>query len=444
MDKSILILGAGRSSASLIQYLARTCQEFKWKLVVGDFSLQAAANMTRSYPFAKAIQFDILNKPKSAEAIAASDIVISLIPAHLHLLVAELCVEFGKHLITASYVTPEMKGLHQDAVRKDLLLLNECGLDPGIDHMSAMGLIDKIKSEGGVIDTFLSFTGGLISQTTDPQNPWRYKFTWNSRNVVMAGQSTAKYLDEGEFKYIPYQQLFSRLTDVHIDELGDYEGYANRDSLKYISAYGLEKVKTMLRGTLRSKGFCKAWNVLVQLGCCDDTFQIENISTMTHAMFISSFVKNSKTPLKSSLAEQFKIDEGSDEIKMLDWAGLFSDEIIGLSKATPAQALEHILNKKWKLNSQDKDQIIMWHKLIYRLDGMEKEIQATLISTGENATHTAMAKTVGLPIGIAAKLLALGKIQSRGVVIPTAPEFYSPILEELSSLGIEMKEKQVR
>jgi saccharopine dehydrogenase (NADP+, L-glutamate forming) len=308
--------------------------------------------------------------------------------------------------------------------------------------MSAMQLIDKIKEEGGTINSFYSFTGGLISPSTDPENPWRYKFTWNGRNVVMAGQGTAKYLDDGVYKYIPYQQLFTRTTDVHVDGYGDYEGYANRDSLKYISAYGLDNVKTMVRGTLRAKGFCSAWNILVQLGCCDDTFQID-AGRMSHLNFISSFVKSSNSPIKTILSTQFNLSVNSNEIKLLDWSGLFSDELIGMTKGTPAQILEHILNKKWKLKTEDKDQIVMWHKLTYTLDNKDKEIHACLVSTGENSIHTAMAKTVGLPMGIAAKLLALDKIKSRGVVIPTAPEFYIPVLKELSELGIEMQEKQV-
>lgn len=400
--------------------------------------------MTRSFPLVRTIQFDIQNKVKSSHAIAEADIVISLLPAHFHLLVAELCIEHCKHLVTASYVTPEMKALHSQAVEKNLIILNECGLDPGIDHMSAMQLINKIKTGGGRIDSFYSFTGGLISPTTDPQNPWRYKFTWNSRNVVMAGQGTAKYLDDGEFKYIPYQQIFTRTIDVHVEGLGEYEGYANRDSLKYISAYGLDHVRTMVRGTLRSKGFCSAWNILVQLGCCDDSFPIDNVSSMTHLMFISSFVKRSDEPVKRVLAQQFNLGEDAREIQMLDWVGLFSDELIGLSKGTPAQALEHILNKKWKLNAADKDQIVMWHKLTYHDEYSHHEIHATLVSTGESVVHTAMAKTVGLPLGIAAKLIGQDKINCRGVAIPTSPEFYIPILNELSSLGIELKETQVK
>ena len=259
MSKSILILGAGRSSAVLISYMAKTCHDNNWSLTVGDFNHAIAAKIVEGLPNTTAIQFDIQQKESSAGAISKADVIVSLLPAHFHHLVAEHCLAFGKHLVTASYVSDEMKTFDAKAKAKNILFLNECGLDPGIDHMSAMQLIDKIKSDGGEMVSFESFTGGLIAPGTDPQNPWRYKFTWNSRNVVMAGQSTAKYLDNGDYKYIPYQQLFKRITPVHVPELGDYEGYANRDSLKYISAYGLNSVKTMLRGTLRNKGFCAAW-----------------------------------------------------------------------------------------------------------------------------------------------------------------------------------------
>lgn len=441
MKKSILVLGAGRSSAVLISYLAKTCSENQWRLTVGDISLAAAITMTNGLPATSSISFNIQNKIEAAKAIEQCDMVVSLLPAHMHPLVAELCLEFAKHLITASYVSDEMKAFHDRAKAKDLLFLNECGLDPGIDHLSAKQLIDKIKSTGGKIISFESFTGGLISPETDPQNPWRYKFTWNSRNVVMAGQSTAKYLENGEFKYIPYQQLFKRLTPIHVPGYGDYEGYANRDSLKYISAYGLDSVTTMLRGTLRNKGFCSAWNVLVQLGCCDDSFEMENLDTLSHEKFILSFLPgNNVASTKSLLANQVGLRENSREMEMLSWVGLFSDEPVGISKGTPAMALEHIVNKKWKLSPGDKDQIVMWHRFVFERDGKQNEIQATLVATGDDAVRTAMAKTVGLPLGIAAKLLALGKIKSRGVVIPVAPEFYEPILNELSAFGIELKE----
>jgi saccharopine dehydrogenase-like NADP-dependent oxidoreductase len=287
--KTILALGAGRSSAVLISYLLQQAKENGWKILVGDLSVDAARERVGNSPAGEAIRFDVNHEEESRKSIAQADVVISLLPAHFHPMVAKYCLALSKHLLTASYVSEEMNAFHEDAQAKGLLFLNECGLDPGIDHMSAMQVIDKIKQDGGKLTSFESFTGGLIAPETDPGNPWRYKFTWNSRNVVMAGQSTAKYIQEGEYKYIPYQQLFKRITPVNVPGYGEYEGYANRDSLKYIDTYKLTGIKTMLRGTLRNKGFCTAWDILVQLGCCDDTYLMEGVSAMTHRSFISSF-----------------------------------------------------------------------------------------------------------------------------------------------------------
>jgi saccharopine dehydrogenase (NADP+, L-glutamate forming) len=334
--------------------------------------------------------------------------------------------------------------LHDEAKRKDLLFLNECGLDPGIDHMSAMQVIDRIKSTGGKILSFDSFTGGLISPETDPENPWRYKFTWNPRNVVMAGQGTARFMQHGQFKYIPYHQLFKRTTPVMIAGLGNYEGYANRDSLQYIETYGLQGIQSMLRGTLRNTGYCAAWDVLVQLGCCDDSFRMEGLEKMTHRDFVNAFLNyDPQLMVEEKICLGFKILPNGAEMQRLRWSGFFDRELIGLKEGTPAQVLEHILNKKWKLQSGDKDMIVMWHRFVYELNGHKKEIQASLAVTGDDAVHTAMAKTVGLPIGIAAKLLMQNKISSRGVTIPVANEMYEPILKELGEMGIVFKEAEI-
>jgi saccharopine dehydrogenase (NADP+, L-glutamate forming) len=439
--KNLLVLGAGRSSSSLIKYLLDNAVSCEWNVTVGDVSLQSAKDKIQNHARGNAIRFDINETESTSEAIRMADIVVSLMPAHLHALVAVRCLEFGKHLLNASYVSEEMKLLHTEADSKGLLFLNECGLDPGIDHMSAMQLIDKIKDEGGKLISFESFTGGLIATETDPDNPWRYKFTWNPRNVVMAGQSTAKYLQEGKFKYIPYQQLFERVTSVSVPEFGEYEGYANRDSLKYMETYGLSGVRTMLRGTLRNKGFCGAWNIFVQLGCCDDTYQMEGVDQMTHASFINSFLeeKTGKSP-EQKIADRFQLTSYGHELKNLHWSGMFSNDSVGLKQGTPAQILEHILNKKWKLADNDKDQIVMWHRFLYESENKQHEIQSSLVATGADSTFTAMAKTVGLPLGIAAKLLAQGKITAKGVVIPTAPQFYNPILGELKMQGINFSE----
>lgn len=437
----ILILGAGRSSTSLISYLLDKAAEKGWQVTVGDYSENFAKEKIANSPKGRAIRFDINDEASSTDAIVETDIVVSLLPAHLHALVAKICLRLRKHLLNASYVTAEMMSFDDEARKNGLLFLNECGLDPGIDHMSAMQVIDRIRAAGGKLLSFESFTGGLIAPETDPDNPWRYKFTWNPRNVVMAGQGTARFLQDGSFKYIPYQQLFERITHVTVPGYGEYEGYANRDSLKYMETYGLQDIRTMLRGTLRNKGYCGAWNVLVQLGCCDDTYSMEGVDTLTHRAFLNSFLDGGDIgSVEKKIASIFGLQVSGEEMKRLQWSGLFSDELVGLQNGTPAQILEYILLKKWKLNDGDKDFIVMWHRFIYEKEGHKNEIQSYLTATGENERDTAMAKTVGLPLAIATHLLIDGKISSRGVVIPTLKEIYEPILDTLRKFDIRFTE----
>lgn len=440
MMKTILVLGAGRSSSSLINYLLAHASTCDWNIIVGDFSEQTAQQKVGSSDRASAIHFDINNDELSRKIIEKAHVVISLMPANLHPLVAKLCLTLKKHFLNASYVSDEMKDFDGEARSNNLLFLNECGLDPGIDHMSAMQVLDKIKTEGGRLTSFESFTGGLISPETDPENPWRYKFTWNPRNVVTAGQGVAKFLVEGKYKYIPYQQLFRRTIPVTVlDTL--YEGYPNRDSLKYLSTYGITDVKTMIRGTLRNAGYCSAWNVFVQLGCCDDTYVLEGVDQMSHRDFLDSFLEfNSSLSIEEKLCSALGLRMDGTEMQRLRWSGLFSSEKIGMAKGTPAQILEHILNKKWKLAPGDKDFIAMWHRFGYDLNGKFRQIQSHLTISGVDEVETAMAKTVGLPLGIAARLLVEGRIKKRGVVIPIEKEIYDPVLRELNRLGISLVE----
>ena len=439
--RSILVLGAGRSSSALIDYLLRHAAANQWRVTVGDVSETAAKERVGNSPHGKAISFDV--KKEGAESVvAAHDLVISVLPALFHPVVAKFCLKHKKHLLTASYVSPDMNAVNNEAKNAGLLFLNECGLDPGIDHMSAMQVMDRVRSEDGDLFSFESFTGGLIAPETDPGNPWRYKFTWNPRNVVMAGQGTARFLQEGQYKYIPYQQMFKRITPVEVPGYGKYEGYANRDSLGYRSLYGLQGIKTMLRGTLRNDGFCAAWDVLVQLGCTDDTYPMEGVESMAHRSFLNAFTGyHAARKLEEKISSQLGLAVDGPELARLKWSGLFEDTPVGLNEGTPAQVLEHILNKKWKLEPNDKDMIIMWHRFRYAKDGRGNEIQATLVAKGDDSTRTAMAKTVGLPLGIAARLILEGKIKARGVVVPVTREFYDPILAELKTQGIELTEK---
>ncbi|MEJ1240360.1 saccharopine dehydrogenase C-terminal domain-containing protein [Chryseolinea sp. T2] len=438
----ILILGAGRSSSSLISYLQQQAIRRQWQFTVGDYSLEAATERLAPSGYGTAMRFDIQDEAISAAAIAKAEVVVSLMPAHLHLLVAQHCLRQGKHLLTASYITPEMSALDAEARDRNLLFLNECGLDPGIDHMSAMQLIDSIRDRGGKLLSFESFTGGLIAPHTAPDNPWRYKFTWNPRNVVMAGQSTAKYLLDGRYQYIPYHQLFRRITPVTVEGVA-YEGYANRDSLKYREVYGLNDIRTMLRGTLRYQGFCSAWNVLVQLGCCDDSYEMELVDTMTHRQFMESFVTHQHRSIEEAICDTLRLQSAGEEMKRLTWSGLFSNDLVGLKSGSPARILEHILLKKWTLDRDDKDFVVMWHRFVYEHQGRKHTVHAHLTSTGSNAIETAMARTVGLPLGIAASLLMEGKIKTRGVAIPVSRDIYVPVLQELKALGIELVEEEV-
>lgn len=442
--KMILVLGAGRSASSLIDYLINECKSNGWNLRVGDYALPLAKEKCNGAEVAEAFQFDILNEQQRAEEIKKADIVISMLPANFHPIVAELCVEYGVHMLTASYVSKEMKALDEKAKQKGVFLLNECGLDPGIDHMSAMQVIDKIRDEGHELTAFESFTGGLLAPDTDDDNPWQYKFTWNPRNVVLAGQGVVKFIQEGKYKYIPYQKLFRRTEQVHIPGYGYFEGYANRDSLKYLDVYNLRGISTIYRGTFRRPGFCRTWDIFVQLGATDDTYELEGVDKMTHREFINSFLSyNPNDSIELKLAHYLGLDLDGPEMHRMRWVGMFDNELVGLDKGTPAQILEHILKKKWTLDPEDKDMIVMWHKFEYLEKGQKREIHSTLVATGDDSVNTAMSKTVGLPIGIAAKLLLKGEINETGVHIPIKKEIYTPILNELEMLGFEMSEKQV-
>lgn len=443
--KRLLVLGAGRSSAELISYLINNASAADWRVTVGDLSPEMARKKIGPSHVCDVVLFDMEQTEASNKIIHAADIVISLLPPNLHPFVAARCLEAGKHFVTASYASEEIRAMDKEARSKGLVFLNECGLDPGIDHLSAMRMIDDIRNKGGAITSFESFTGGLIAAETDPDNPWRYKFTWNPGNVVRAGQSTARYLQEGKHKYISYPQLFKRTTAIHVPGRGYYEGYANRDSLRYIDAYGLRGAHNLLRGTLRHTGFCAAWNILAQLGCCDDSIEMHDVAGMTHADFIDAFLPTMPGyhNVREKLALHFGLDIDAAELNMLDWSGFFDAEPIGLEKGSPAVLLEYILNKKWALREGDRDEIIMWHRVKYHLEGKQKEVQACLAVTGTDAAHTAMAKTVGLPLGIATKLIATGKVKARGVVIPVTNDFYGPILPELAAHGIALNEWEV-
>ena len=441
--KKILVIGAGRSAVTLIKYLLDNAQENNWVVTVADFSVDLAKQAVRNLEYAEAIFFDVTDEKQRESEISNTDIVISMLPAALHITVAKDCVQFKTNLVTASYVSEEISALDEKAKASGIILLNEIGLDPGIDHMSAMSVIDEIKDNGGEITSFKSYCGGLVHPDFD-NNPWNYKFTWNPRNVVLAGQGNAKFLENGAEKIIAYSDLFTTTEQMTILEAGAFEGYANRDSLSYKKEYGLENISTLFRGTLRKIGYCNAWNIFVQLGMTDDSYKLENSKNISNRDFVNMFLPNvNELSSEEILCKQFKITTDGIIFKKLEWLGLFSDEKIGMKEASPAQILQEILEKKWTLDFEDKDMIVMQHQFEYLQNGEQKKLNSSLVVFGEDPRYTAMAKTVGLPVAIATKLILNGEIKSKGVKIPTTEDIYIPVLKELEENGINFIEELV-
>lgn len=439
----VLVIGAGRSASSLIRYLLDKSEKENLHLIIGDLSLALAEKKTNSHPNATPIALDIFDKEQRRLAIQQANIVVSMLPAHLHIEVARDCLLYKKHMVTASYISDAMQELDEEAKANNLIFMNEIGLDPGIDHMSAMKVIDEIREKGGNMLLFESFCGGLVAPESD-NNLWNYKFTWAPRNVVLAGQGgAAKFIQEGTYKYIPYCNLFRRTEFLEVEGYGKFEAYSNRDSLKYRSIYGLEDILTLYRGTIRRVGFSKAWNMFVQLGMTDDSYVMENSENMSYRQFVNSFLPYHPTDsVEIKMRLILKIDQDDimwDKLVELD---LFNpNKIVGLKDATPAQILEKILSDNWTLQPHDKDMIVMYHKFGYVLNGVDTQIDSKMVCIGDDQTYTAMAKTVGLPVAMATLLILNGKITTPGVQLPINKEVYLPILKELEEYGVVFHEQ---
>jgi saccharopine dehydrogenase (NADP+, L-glutamate forming) len=441
--RNILLLGAGRSATSLINYLKKHAIEENWHLKIGDFDINLAKEKAGDHPNTSAIQFDILNEIQTKDEIAKADLVISMLPARFHPKVATVCVDQGKHMVTASYNSPDVEELSDIAKSKNIIILMECGLDPGIDHMTAMEAMDNIREKGGNLTSFKSYTGGLVAPESD-NNPWHYKFTWNPRNVVLAGQGTAQFIRNGRYKYIPYHKLFSRYETIDVPGLGDFEGYPNRNSLAYRKVYGIEDIPTLIRGTFRKAGFCDAWNVFVQLGVTDDTYKMEGLDQMSKRDFFNAFLPYNKSEsIEDKLCKNLGFQRDSEIFKKLEWLGIFEDKKVPIQEGSPAQVMQAIMEEKMSLEPDDKDMIVMQHQFEYDLNGKKYRLDSSIVSKGDDQMETAMSKTVGWPLGIAIKNILNDNIKLRGVQIPIKKEIYSPILKELNSMGIQFNENEI-
>ncbi len=440
--KHILVIGAGRSSSALIAYLLEHATAENWQITVADMDLRLAQEKLGNADNGNAQAFDIRDDEKRRDLISKHDLVISMLPAFMHGDVARDCVELGKHMATASYVSNDMKALDAEAKKKGLLLLNECGLDPGLDHASAMKLIHHIQAQGGEVTTFKSYCGGLVAPSSN-DNPWGYKFSWNPRNVVLAGQGTAQWLENGELKFIPYNRLFTQIDTIGVEGYGSFDAYANRDSISYIDTYGLKNISTMLRGTLRQQNYCKAWNVFVKLGWTDDSAKIYNTAKLSYTDLLKSFLPihsgNVKADLKTFMGKEWD----ADIEHMMDYLELFSNKKISINEGTAAQLLQALLEEKWQLKAGDRDMIVMQHQFEYRsTTGEKKHLQSSLVLEGKNEHMTAMAMTVGLPLAITVRRFLQGHLNLSGVQLPTVPQIYEPMLQELSQHGISFTEKE--
>ncbi len=441
--QNLLIIGAGRSSTALINYILEQARQHNFFITVADADVALAQKKVGNSPNSRAIWLDASKPNDRRDVINRHDVVVSLLPPQMHLEVAQDCITLGKHMVTASYVSKQVFRLGDEARQRALVFMNELGLDPGIDHMSAMQRINQIRAKGGKITAFYSYTGGLVAPESD-NNPWHYKFSWNPRNVVLAGQGTAQFLEEGKLKYIPYRRLFRQYRLVDIPGMGQWEVYANRDSLLYREAYGLKDVRTLFRGTIRHKGFCDAWNALVRIGLTDATFPIVDSDQLSYHDLMEAFLGISQHTgsVKDRIAKMIESEPDSDIMQKLEWLGLFSKRRIKVKNVTPALILEQLLLEKWALQPNDKDMVIMQHVFEYEINRRKHKLTSTLTMKGNNGTDTAMSRLVGLPLGIFVKLLLLGKISTTGVNIPTMPEVYEPVLQELEQYGVKFTEME--
>ncbi|MEO6550423.1 MAG: saccharopine dehydrogenase C-terminal domain-containing protein [Ferruginibacter sp.] len=423
--KKILLFGAGKSATVLIDYLIEGASLNNWLIIIADMNREQILLKTKNSPFAEAVSADITNDEQRTGLIKDVSIVISMMPPSLHFLIAKDCVEYGKNLLTASYLDPAIRSLQRDIESKKLLFICEMGLDPGIDHMSAMKIIDEIKSKSGVITSFKSHCGGLVAPESD-DNPWHYKISWNPRNVVLAGKAGAEYRLNNNIQHGKYLELFSNYIQVNIPGLGKLAAYPNRDSLSYVPIYKLDHTSDFVRTTLRHTSFCIGWDAIVQAGLTDD---------------ITLIIKVGLTYIEWSSPILPFVNDGNRSL--LEYLGLFEDILVPAALKTGADVLQHLLESRLKMLPDDKDMIVMLHEIEYIHAGITTKIESSLIVKGQDYLRTAMAKTVGLPLGIAARLILNGTIQLTGLHIPTIKEIYNPVLAELSKEGIQFSEREV-
>jgi saccharopine dehydrogenase-like NADP-dependent oxidoreductase len=440
--KNIFVIGAGRTATALISYLLKNAGGHQWKVTVGDFDYTLAEQKIGDNPHGRAIKFDALDDVQRETEISNADIVVSFLPPAMHVLIANECLKQKTNMVTASYVSDGMMKLDEDVKKNGLLFLNEMGLDPGIDHMDVMQLKEKVEADNGEIISLKSFCGALISPESD-DNPWHYKFTWSPMNVVLAGQANARYKENFEIKEVPYEEVFTNTEKIIVSGLGSFEAYPNRDSIPYIERYGLSNVRDFYRGTLRRPGFCEAWDALRKMGLTNNKKLWEDTRNLTISEWVkSSLPLSNGRPLDDEIASYLNITKNEEIFKKISWLDLFSNRRINLSQATSAQILLNLLLDKWEFREGDRDMVVLQTEIIYHSSAGRKKLSSTMVYKGRDQLNTAMTYTGGLPVGVAVKLIAAGKIKEKGIVIPIYSDIYKPVLKELEEYGIRFNESE--
>jgi len=439
--QTILIAGAGKSSIYLVEYILKHARSNKWRVIVADGDADAIADKIRGHACGEAAVIDITSAAEREPLVKRADIVVSLMPPHLHIHLAKDCLKHKKNLITSSYISDEMKEMDKAVREAGLMFMCEMGLDPGIDHMSANKMIHGIHRVAGLITSFKSYCGGLIAPESD-NNPWHYKFTWNPKNVITAGYGGAKYLSKDKHMEVAYEQMFEHNKKADIAGIGPLAYYPNRDSLRYLDLYEVPDIKTFMRATLRYPDFCKGWQALILLGLTnqDDAFETAG---HTYASWVKkkSGCKN-ETPLTKHVANLLHIEHDDKVIAMLQWLGLFEETALKPGRFSSADVLLGLLLDKWQMAPDDKDMVVMQHEIEYMHKDRRIKLTSAMVIKGENREFSAMAKTVGLPMGMLARMVLTKKIvPPKGVLLPNMPVVYRPLLAELAHHGIEFKEE---
>lgn len=435
--KNVLILGAGLVAKPMVNYLL----EKDINVIIASRTLCKAENLIQGHSKGKAIRWTIKEKDILHKLIEDCDCVVSLLPYTYHVEVAEVCLLHKTDLITTSYVSDEMQNLNKKAMDKGVLLLNEIGLDPGIDHMSAKKTIDYIHRKGGKVIAFHSYCGALPAVEYS-NNPFRYKVGWSPRGVVLAGRNRGRYLLDGEEVIIPGEELFKHYFKMNFEETGTMEIYTNRDSMQYISKYDINETNEIFRGTIRYPGWCELWFVISKLGLLNT--EEKDLSNLTYFDFVKKLIRAEDDDFSKALINRLGYKPSVEIIDKLEWLGLFQDNKIPIEKGSNVDVLVSLLNEKLIYKDGEKDMVILQDEIVSEINGEKDIFISKLIDYGIVGDETAIARTVSLPAACAVHLILEGEIKEKGVYIPTVSDIYEPVLQELVNVGIEIKEKRER